>query len=308
MKRMMACFLLTLVAIGADIPLNRPALQGGRSLMESLSLRKSARNFAPTPLPTEMLSGLLWAANGINRMDGHRTAPTGLNVQDISVYVILEQGIYRYSADHNMLVLVRAGDFRQAAGKQDFVRKAPVNLVYVQELGRAMKGDAVTQARHGGIHTGAIMQNVYLYCAANGLITVARDYIDRNELSQALGLSAQQSIMLTQSVGFPTDGAVAAAPAKRAAVSVAVAAPAKPAPATNNTNQQYISPEAAQKIALKAANIPSNVAGSLFVKVQFKQKYGRIYYEVEFKYNGMEYEYKIDAKEGRILEAERERD
>jgi nitroreductase len=46
-------------------------------------------------------------------------------------------------------------------------------------------------------------QNVYLYCAAQGLATVIRAWIDRHALSQAMDLGADQQVLLAQTVGYP---------------------------------------------------------------------------------------------------------
>ena len=185
----------------ADLALPAPVKTGGAPLMQVLGARRSARDYKPGELSRETLSSLLWAADGVNSPDGRRTAPTGLNVQDIDIYVMLPDGVYRYDAKAHALVSVNPGDHRTAAGRQDFSHTAPLNLFYVQNLPRAMKADETNTARHGGIHTGAIMQNVYLFCAQEGLGCVARDYIDRAVLTKALKLNDNQRIILGQTVG-----------------------------------------------------------------------------------------------------------
>ena len=193
--------LATCAATAADLALPAPVKTGGAPLMQALGARRSARDYKQGELSRETLSSLLWAADGINRPDGRRTAPTGLNVQDIDIYVMLPDGVYRYDAKAHALVSVNPGDHRAAAGRQDFTHTAPLNLFYVQNLSRAMKADETNTARHGGIHTGAIMQNVYLFCAQEGLGCVARDYIDRLALAKVLKLNANQRIILGQTVG-----------------------------------------------------------------------------------------------------------
>ena len=186
-----------------DIKLVEPVREGGATLMQALAERRSSREYSSRELAPETLSSLLWAADGVNRPDGRRTAPTGLNVQDIDVYVMLSSGVYRYDARTHALQLVNAGDHRKVAGRQDYPQKAPVNLFYVQNLDKAMKADAANTARHGGIHTGAVMQNVYLFCAKERLACVARDYVDRDAVAKVLKLGANQRIILSQTVGYP---------------------------------------------------------------------------------------------------------
>ena len=128
------------VAYSSDIQLPPPETGGGMSLMEALSLRKSGRGFSARDLSEQTLSSLLWAANGINRpAEGRRTAPTGMNVQDIDVYVMTPSGVYIHDAKVNVLKLVNPGDHRAAAGKQSFAQEAKLNLFYVHDSNRAMK-------------------------------------------------------------------------------------------------------------------------------------------------------------------------
>ena len=150
-----------------DIPLPRPVTNGGIPLMQALSQRRSARDFDNgRELSVQTLSSLLWSANGINRTkDGRRTAPTGRNVQDIDVYIMLPSGVYLYDAKANLLKLVNPGDHRAAAGRQPFACQAPVNLFYVHDAARGMNASGDDVMRYAGIHAGAIMQNGYLFCA-----------------------------------------------------------------------------------------------------------------------------------------------
>jgi nitroreductase len=50
---------------------------------------------------------------------------------------------------------------------------------------------------------GAIAQNVYLYAASSGLVTVIRAWIDRSAIADALGLTHDQHVLLSQTVGYP---------------------------------------------------------------------------------------------------------
>ena len=97
--------------------------------MQVLSDRKSTREFGPGTLSPQTLSNLLWAAFGINRPDGRRTAPSAMNWQEVSIYVATPEGVYIYDAKDNVLSPVLAGDFRAATGTQSFVKDAAVNLV-----------------------------------------------------------------------------------------------------------------------------------------------------------------------------------
>ena len=89
-----------------SIVLPAPRKQGGLPLMEALVQRRSSREFKPDALPMPLLSDLLWAAYGVNRADGGRTAPSALNAQEVDVYVALPSGAYRYDAANHKLHLV----------------------------------------------------------------------------------------------------------------------------------------------------------------------------------------------------------
>ena len=65
------------------IKLNTPDKNRGSAVMKALSDRHSDREYATKELSLQDLSDLLWAANGINRPDGKRTAPSALNKQDM---------------------------------------------------------------------------------------------------------------------------------------------------------------------------------------------------------------------------------
>jgi SagB-type dehydrogenase family enzyme len=188
------------------VKLSAPQTEIGKPLMQVFHLRQSTRIFDTKPLPLQELSNLLWAAYGINRPEsGHRTVPSAMNWQEYEVYVVLQDGIYIYDAKLNSLVPVAAGDLREFAGKQDFVKTAPVNLIYVADYSRISKSGNLTedQKTFSAIDAGFIAQNVYLYCASQGLAAVVRGMFDHIKLAEILKLKPEQKVILTQTVGYP---------------------------------------------------------------------------------------------------------
>jgi SagB-type dehydrogenase family enzyme len=198
-----ACFASILPAQGLTA-IKLPAAQtdGGRPLMQVLKDRKSTREFGPGTLSPQTLSNLLWAAFGINRPDGRRTAPSAMNWQEVSIYVVSTEGAYLYDAQKNLLQPVMAGDHRGATGTQSLVKDAAVNLVYVSDLSKTGGTDSPDTQLYIGADVGFIAQNVYLYCASEGLATVVRGSVDKGELAKVLKLQANQKIILAQSVGY----------------------------------------------------------------------------------------------------------
>ena len=179
-------------------------LDTGRPLMHVLKERKSTRAFLPKKLPIRVLSNLLWAANGINRPGSEgRTAPSARNQQEIDIYVATAEGLYLYDARVRQLLPVLREDIRGRTGQQAYVGEAPVNLIYVADYAKMAKTSAEDRDLYAAADAGFISQNVYLYCASEGLATVVRGTIDRNDLSGVMKLRSDQKIILAQSVGYP---------------------------------------------------------------------------------------------------------
>lgn len=187
------------------IKLPKPQTEGGRPLMQVLNDRKSSRQFISDKLHVQVLSNMLWAANGINRPDGKRTAPSARNKQEIDVYIAMEEGLYLYDARAHVLVPVLAADIRGATGKQDFVKDAPVNLIFVADYSKMGDSPADQKDFYAAADTGYISQNVYLFCASEGLATVVRGMVDRITLAATMKLRAEQKIILAQTVGYPKE-------------------------------------------------------------------------------------------------------
>ena len=174
------------------------------SLMAAFKNRKSTRSFSNIPIPRQLLSDLLWAAFGTNRPDsGYRTAPSPMSSQEIEIYAADLNGLYLYDARFHQLVQLSTEDIRSFCGTQGYVADAPLNLIYVANFSKF--GDIKDERKrfYSAADTGFISQNVYLFCAAFGLGTVVRDWIDRPTLSKKIRLREEQKIILAQTVGYP---------------------------------------------------------------------------------------------------------
>jgi len=172
--------------------------------LQLLMKRESSRSFSPAPLPDQVLANLLWAAAGLNRPGSDkRTAPTANNRQEIDVYAATAAGLYLYDAKAHALRVILPKDVRGLTGRQAYVKDAAVNLVYVADEGRSGGASEADRAVYSAAATGFISQNVYLYCASEGLATVVRAMIDRPALAEAMKLRTSQKIILAQSVGYP---------------------------------------------------------------------------------------------------------
>jgi nitroreductase len=188
----------------APVQLPAPQTSGGKPLMQVLALRATSRAFAPDPLPAQVLSNLLWAAWGINRpKEGKRTAPSAHNWQEIDLVVINSSGAYVYDAHGNALKPLASGDLRALAGMQEFVKDAPVTLAFVADTTRMSGAAGPDVQAYAWADAAFISQNVYLFCASEGLATGVRAYVDKPALAKALKLAPSQIIVLAQSIGYP---------------------------------------------------------------------------------------------------------
>jgi len=155
----------------------------------------------------QMLSNLLWAANGINRPEtSQRTAPSSHNRQEIDLYVVTAKETYCYDAVRRQLTPVATGDFREfvATANQKEIAKAPICIVLVADLRKLGNGDGSERdIRTAHIDAGIVCQNINLYCAAVGLATVPRTTMDVENLAKALHLNPLQLPIINNPVAFP---------------------------------------------------------------------------------------------------------
>lgn len=187
------------------IKLDAPTKTGGETVMAVFNNRKSDRVFAPEKLKPRDLSNLLWAANGINRPDGKRTAPSCRDFREVDIYVIMQEGAYVYDAKAHALNPVAAGDHRAAVATngQDFVKTAPVSLVLVADLSRF--GGEINEGTKlmASVDIGIVCQNINIACAGLGLSTVPRASMDHAVLKNVLKLKDTQLLLMNNPVGYP---------------------------------------------------------------------------------------------------------
>ncbi len=185
------------------IDLPAPDTTGGKTLKQALQERRTSREFSNKPLPAGIISNLLWAAFGVNRATGGRTAPSAHEWHEIDVYVATADGLYLYDARNHSLRPILAQDIRVKTGTQPFVADAPVNLVYVADYSRMVEAEETDRILYSAADAGFISQNVCLFCATEGLATVVRGMVPRNELAKLMKLRPAQRVVLAQSVGYP---------------------------------------------------------------------------------------------------------
>ena len=184
---------------------NLPPAQktGGMPVMEAFQLRKSQRSFSSKELSSQQLSNLLWAAYGINRPDGFRTVPAAKNWYEYDIYVLKSDGWFLYEVSKHALLKMGNEDLRLYGGTQDFVKAAPVILVYVADFGRMNDTTDELRKFFSAVDAGYISQNVYLWCASEGLATIILGQVDKVKVREVLKLKPNQQVILSQPVAFP---------------------------------------------------------------------------------------------------------
>ena len=198
--------LITTTAFSAnnpgDIVLDKPNLKRGQSIMATLSARQSAREFNTKELSHKDLSDLLWAANGVNRENGKRTAPSSMNQQEITVYAFMKNGTYKYDFENHTLKLIEKNDHRELVqGKQKYETTAPLMLLYVGDTSKLSNfGDQSLVI--AALDAGIVSQNVNLFCASEGWVNVPRITMDTNALKTLLDLETHHIPLMNNAIGY----------------------------------------------------------------------------------------------------------
>jgi nitroreductase len=199
------------------IPLPKPLFERAGTIFKALKTRKTSRTISAKPIPLQILSDILWAAQGVNRLAGPfggpgRTAGSASNAQEICVYVAMPAGIYLYEPDSHQLAPVIAGDCRSLAigpGQGDAGATAPARLIYVVDLEKFKTAgfpepglyDAGIQKSYYFVDTGLIAQNVYLACASLGLAAWFHN-CNKPALAKTLALPTYQRVLFGQTIGY----------------------------------------------------------------------------------------------------------
>lgn len=192
------------------LPPPRPA--SAVSVEEALASRRSIRHFADAPLPLADAAQLLWAAQGITRAEGLRTAPSAGALYPLEIYLVagivtaLPAGVYRYLPEHHRLVPAVSGDRRRelasAAFHQSWIAEAPAILVIAAVVRRTRLKYGERGERYVLIEAGHAAQKVCLQAVALGLGTTIVGAFSDAEVKRLLGLTEEEPLLLVV-VGKP---------------------------------------------------------------------------------------------------------
>jgi nitroreductase len=199
------------------IKLPEPVFSNCSTVFEALKTRRTSRSISDKKMPLQILSDVLWAAQGVNRVRGPfeslgRTAGSASNSQEICVYVAIEEGTYLYEPDSHGLTPVIRGDNRTLAigpGQRTSGANAPVRLIYVADLNKFKTAgyqepglyDPEIQKSYYFVDTGLIAENVYLAASSLGLVSWFHN-CNKPKLTKELGLKPHQHALFGQTVGY----------------------------------------------------------------------------------------------------------
>jgi Nitroreductase family len=202
------------------IALPEPVFTQCRTVFEALQMRRTSRSISDEKISLQILSDILWAAQGVNRVQGPfggpgRTAGSASNSQEICVYVAREEGTYSYEPDSHRLTPVAVGDSRALAigpGQGRAGANAPVRFIYIVDIDRFKTAgfqepglyDPEIQRSYYFVDIGLIAQNVYLASSALGLASWFHN-CNKAALTQELRLKPHQRALFGQTIGYADD-------------------------------------------------------------------------------------------------------
>jgi SagB-type dehydrogenase family enzyme len=200
--------------LGAEaIKLPPPMKQGGMSLAEALTVRRTVRSFASRPLDLAQISQLLWSGDGPTDPPGRRTSPSAGATYPLDLYLVvgergvadLAAGVYHYQVRAHALTPVAPGDMRadvaRASLQQSWMAQAPVMVIITGEYGRCAARYGERGIRYTHMEAGNVSQNLFLAAEALGLGAGIVGAFEDRALAQVLKLPPAHEPLLVMPVG-----------------------------------------------------------------------------------------------------------
>lgn len=196
--------MITPVCSGSSNVINLPArpAKSNVDIVAALEQRRTTREYAPATLSLEDLSAILWAANGVNRPDGKRTAPSAHGRQYIDIYVVADNGGYLYDANGHKLVEVTDRKVKDRVARQGHIATSSHVLVLMADLSRVPGSTEDTKLWWAHSTAGTIAENVHLMAAARGIGTGIVAGIKVDEIRRALSLPMEAVPLYVMPLGY----------------------------------------------------------------------------------------------------------
>ena len=196
------------------IELPQPITKGTVSLEESISIRRSVRQFSDEALSLQDISQLLWAGQGItDTARGLRAAPSAGALYPLELIVVarnvkgLQPGSYRYLPRKHALRPIKSGELSaelaRAALGQGCVREAPLAIVITGIYGRTQIKYGRRAGRYVHIEAGCASENILLQAVARGLGAVIVGAFYDDEVKSVVGAGKSEQPLAIICVGKP---------------------------------------------------------------------------------------------------------
>jgi SagB-type dehydrogenase family enzyme len=197
----------TLPLRAQDIILPKHPVKLNVDIIKAFEQRQTIRNYTDQKLSNDDIATILWAANGINRQDGKRTAPAAHGKQYINIYVADNEGNYFYDAINNRLVLRNKERSISRLSGQRHVSQSSHVIIITTDINRVpgLMSNRETKLKWANVTAGTIAQNIYLICAAKGIGTCLVGGINAKNITQVLGLSNNEEPILVMPLGYPKE-------------------------------------------------------------------------------------------------------
>ena len=155
------------------IQLPEPATDGGMSVETALAKRESVRHFTSKPLNLSQISQALWAAQGITRNWGGRTAPSAGALYPLELYLALLDGFYHYIPHNHQLMHISDGNFIEnlaaVALGQQCIRESSAVVVIAAVYKRIEQKYGQRGERYVKVEAGHAAQNILLQAVSQGI-------------------------------------------------------------------------------------------------------------------------------------------
>lgn len=194
-----------------NVKLPAPVMKSQVSLEETLSRRRSVREYTGKSLTLQEVSQLLWAAQGVTSRSGGRTAPSAGALYPLEIYLVaggvenLDAGVYRYQPEKHELATVKNTDVRkdlaEAALQQTSISDGAIDIVIAAVYERTTVKYGERGIRYVHMEAGHAAQNVALQSTALelGTVTIGAFYDER--VKAVLGMEQDETPLYIMPVG-----------------------------------------------------------------------------------------------------------
>jgi SagB-type dehydrogenase family enzyme len=188
------------------IKLTPPNTKGSMSLEQAIESRRSRRDFQPEPLSLEQIGQLAWAAQGQQPGGRYRTTPSAGATYPLELFIVTANGLFHYLPGKHALEQLSEIDLRgklcSAAWEQEFIREAPLTLVFAAEFGRTTSHYGKRGTRYVYMEAGHAAQNIHLQAESLGLGSVAVGAFDDALVSRVLSLPVNLEPVYMVTTGY----------------------------------------------------------------------------------------------------------